>query len=206
MHLNQVPPAAESRKSLTDHQDASAQDYLPILPTDHVRGRSDAPLTLFEFGDYECPGCRAAYFDILKLQTTFGDRLQFAFRHYPYAKIHPHAELAAQAAEAASAQGKFWEMHELLFSDQSRLKLHDLLGRAETLALDLKRFKAELNDEVYLEQIRADFRTGVQNGVYSTPGIFINGIRVNGDADFESLRRDLDQALEEGSGTPSGTP
>jgi protein-disulfide isomerase len=191
---------------LTDHQDASAQDYLPILPTDHVRGRSDAPLTLFEFGDYECPGCRAAYFDILKLQTTFGDRLQFAFRHYPYAKIHPHAELAAQAAEAASAQGKFWEMHELLFSDQSHLKLHDLLGRAETLALDLKRFKAELNDEVYLEQIRADFRTGVQNGVYSTPGIFINGIRVNGDADFESLRRDLDQALEEGSGTPSGTP
>jgi protein-disulfide isomerase len=201
-----VLPTAESRESLNNHQDASAQDYLPILPTDHVRGRSDAPLTLFEFGDYECPGCRIAYFDILKLQTTFGDRLQFAFRHYPYAKIHPHAELAAQAAEAASAQGKFWEMHELLFSDQSRLKLHDLLGRAEALALDLKRFKSELNDEVYLEQIRSDFRSGVQNGVYSTPGIFINGIRLNGESDFESLRRALDLALGEGSGQLSGKP
>jgi protein-disulfide isomerase len=191
---------------LANHNDASAQGYLPILPTDHVRGRSDAPLTLFEFGDYECPGCKAAYFDILKLQAAFGDQLQFAFRHYPYAKIHPHAELAAQAAEAAGAQGKFWEMHELLFKDQSRLKFHDLLGLAGTLALDLKQFQSELDNEVYLEQVRTDFRSGVQNGVYSTPGIFINGIRVNGATDFENLKRDLDVALEQGDGTLSAMP
>lgn len=190
---------------MTNSDHASAQDYLPILPTDHVRGRSDAPLTLFEFGDYECPGCRTAYFEIVRLEATFGDRLQFAFRHYPYAKIHPHAELAAQAAEAANAQGKFWEMHELLFSDNSRLKLRDLLGRAETLALDLKRFEHELSKEVYLEQVRADFRSGVQNGVYSTPGIFINGIRVNGETDFESLKRSMEEALEEGSGALPGS-
>lgn len=190
---------------MNNHNDASAKDYLPILPTDHVRGSSDAPLTLFEFGDYECPACGAAYVDILKLQGAFGVQLQFAFRHYPYAKIHPHAEVAAQAAEAAGAQGKFWEMHDLLFRDQSHLKLHDLLGRAESLALDLKRFQRELGDEVYLEQIRADFRSGVQNGVYATPGIFINGVRVNGETDFESLKHSLDEALESAGGTLSGT-
>ena len=183
----------------------NAQDYLPIRPTDHVRGHPDAPLTLFEFGDYECPACRTAYFDIVKLQTAFGDQLRFVFRHYPYAKIHPNAERAAQAAEAAAAQGKFWEMHERMFIDQSRLKFHDLLAHAATLALDLDRFKHEVNDEVYLEQVRADFISGVQNGVYATPGIFINGIRMNGQTDFESLERALNEFLVEGDATLSGT-
>jgi protein-disulfide isomerase len=131
----------------------------------------------------------------VRLQAQFGDQLRYAFRHYPFAKIHPNAELAAQAAEAAGAQGKFWEMHELLFSDNSRLKLHDLLGHASTLALDLRRFEDELKKEVYLEQVRADFRSGVQNGVYGTPGIFINGVRVNGETDYESLKSAMEESL-----------
>lgn len=174
----------------------SAQDYLPILPTDHVRGRADAPLTLFEFGDYECPPCKTAYFDILKLEQEYGENFRFAFRHYPYARVHPHAELAAQAAEAAGAQGKFWEMHDLLFRDQSRLKLHDLVGHASSLALDVPRFEHELKSEIYLDQVRSDFRSGVQNGVFSTPSIFINGIRLNSDAGYGNLKLALDQAFE----------
>ena len=174
----------------------SAQDYLPILPTDHVRGRDDAPLTLFEFGDYECPPCKSAYFDILKLERTFDGSLRFAFRHYAYARIHPNAELAAQAAEAAAAQGRFWEMHDLIFRDQLHLRFNDLVKRASELDLDVKRFEHEVKSEVYLDQVRSDFRSGVQNGVFSTPGIFINGVRLNSDAGYDNLKLALDQALE----------
>lgn len=181
---------------MTSDNFPSAQDYLPILSTDHVRGRDDAPVTLFEFGDYECPPCKAAYFDILKLENEFDGSLRFAFRHYAYARIHPNAELAAQAAEAAAAQGRFWEMHDLIFRDQSRLKFPDLLKRAADLHLDLKRFEHEVKNEAYLDQVRSDFRSGVQNGVFSTPGIFINGVRLNSDAGYDNLRLALDRALE----------
>ena len=104
---------------------------LPISETDHIRGRNDALLTMVEFGDYECPDCGRAYWDILKIEEIFGDRFRFVFRHYAYAKIHPNAELAAQAAEAAGVQGKFWEMHDLLFRNQSALKMRDLTARAD---------------------------------------------------------------------------
>ena len=178
----------------------------PVGPEDHAQGDSHAPVTLVEYGDYECPHCGRAYPIVKRVQKHFGKRLRFVFRNFPLGEMHPHAESAAETSEFSGSKHKFWEMHELLFGDQSRLKLRDLLGRADALALDLKRFKAELNDEVYLEQIRADFRSGVQNGVYSTPGIFINGVRLNGESDFESLRRALDLALEEGSGSLAGTP
>lgn len=169
-------------------------NLLPITETDHIRGRVDASLTMVEFGDYECPECGRAYWDILKLEDTFGDQFRFVFRHYAYAKIHPHAELAGQAAEAAGAQGKFWEMHDLLFRDQNALKSADLIERAQTLDLDIHRFQRELKADKYLDIVREDFKTGVQNGVFGTPGIFINGVRVNGSTDFNTLRRILEKA------------
>lgn len=169
---------------------------LPISETDHIRGRNDALLTMVEFGDYECPDCGRAYWDILKIEEIFGDRFRFVFRHYAYAKIHPNAELAAQAAEAAGVQGKFWEMHDLLFRNQSALKMRDLTARAEALDLDVPLFQRELKAEKYLEIVRADFKTGVQNGVFGTPGIFINGIRMNGPTDFYTLRSALERAAQ----------
>jgi protein-disulfide isomerase len=172
-------------------------NLLPIYARDHVRGPADAALTMVEFGDYECPECGRAYWDILKLEQIFGQRLRFVFRHYAYAKIHPNAELAAQAAEAAGAQGKFWEMHDLLFRNQAALKMSDLIAHANLLNLDVPRFQQELKAAKYLDIVRADFKTGVQNGVFSTPGIFINGIRINGPTDFDTLKKALEQAAPE---------
>lgn len=171
-------------------------ELLPLLPTDHIRGREDAALTLFEFGDYECPGCGDAYWHILKLEETYLDRFRFVFRHYAFAKKHPNAELAAQAVEAANAQGRFWEMHDLLFRDQANLKYSDLVARARKLNLDVPLFEREVKSEKYLDQVRSDFRTGVQNGVFGTPGIFINGVRHNGASDFDTLQRTLESALQ----------
>jgi protein-disulfide isomerase len=171
-------------------------NLLPLTETDHIRGRDDGPLTMVEFGDYECPDCGRAYWDILKIEELFSHRFRFVFRHYAYAKIHPNAELAGQAAEAAGAQGKFWEMHDLLFRNQSALQLSDLTAHAQTLCLDVARFKRELKAGRYLEIVRADFKTGVQNGVFGTPGIFINGVRVNGSTDFDTLRLTLERAVQ----------
>lgn len=175
---------------------AVSLELLPLFETDHIRGREDAALTLVEFGDYECPGCGEAYWHILKLEETYGDRFRFVFRHYAFAKRHPHAELAAQAAEAANAQGKFWEMHDLLFRDQNNLKYAELVARAKVLDLDQQLFEAEIKSEKYLDQVRSDFRTGVQNGVFGTPGMFVNGVRHNGATDFDTLHRTLQAALE----------
>ena len=162
-------------------------ELLPIREGEHIRGDPHAPITLVEFGDYECPGCGEAYWIIKQIEAKLGSRLRFAFRHYAFARLHPHAELAAQAVEAAGAQDKFWEMHDMLFENQNALRKKDLRAYAKCLDLDFQRFSAELDSEVYLERVREDFRTGVQNGVYGTPSLFINGVRHNGDYSFETL-------------------
>jgi len=162
-------------------------DLLPLRADDHKRGGANASITLVEYGDYECPGCGDAYQIIRKIEDELGDRLLFVFRHYAFAKKHPHAEAAAQASEAAGAQGKFWEMHDLLFENQSALERKHLSGYAERLGLDIDRFHQEIKSEKYLDTVRQDFRTGVQNGVYGTPGLFINGVRHDEAYDFETL-------------------
>ena len=183
----------------------SLLDLLPLRPDDHVRGGENAEITLVEFGDYECPGCAEAYVAIKKIESDMGDNLRFVFRHFPYSRLHPHAELAAQAAEAAGAQGKFWEMHEALFENQEALELDDLIARAKKLDLDVEEFREALKNETYLDRVRTDFRSGVQNGVFSTPGIFINGIRHNGNADYETLHEAIQNTLKElRSGKPVG--
>jgi protein-disulfide isomerase len=162
---------------------------LPIRPTDHVRGPEDAPYTLVEYGDYECPDCGRLYVILRDLQQDIASRLRIVFRHYPLSGVHPHAQQAAEAAQAAGAQGKFWEMHTLLFERQQALRTKDLIRYAEELTLDVERFRDELKKETYSERVRADFLAGVQNGVYGTPGLFLNGVRYDGEWDGDSLRR-----------------
>jgi len=164
---------------------------LPIRPEDHALGPDDAPYTLVEYGDYECPDCGRLYLILHDLQEELGAKLRIVFRQYPLSGIHKHAQQAAEAAEAAGAQGRFWDMHALLFENQQALETRHLLNYAETLALDVDRFKHELKQGTYSDRVRADFRAGVQNGVAGTPGLFINGTRHSGAWDAASLHREL---------------
>jgi len=161
---------------------------LPIRPADHVRGPEDAPYTLVEYGDYECPDCGRLYVILRDLQQDIASRLRIVFRHYPLSGVHHHAQQAAEAAEAGGAQGKFWDIHTLLFERQGALRTKDLIRYADELTLDVDRFREELKNETYSGRVRADFLAGVQNGVYSTPGLFLNGVRYDGKWDTESLR------------------
>jgi protein-disulfide isomerase len=164
---------------------------LPIHDADHVHGPSSAPFTLVEYGDYECPDCGRLFWIIRDLQTELGDRLRVVYRHYPLSGIHPHAQEAAEAAEAAGAQNQFWEMHELLFQKQNALGQKNLIAYAEGLNLDIERFRNELKRKTYDRRVRDDFRRGVQNGVYRTPGLFLNGIRHDGEWDRDTLLKQL---------------
>ena len=168
---------------------ASAQHLLlPIRPMDHAHGPEDAPYTLVEYGDYECQDCGRLYVILRDLQSDIASRLRVVFRHYPLSGIHHHAQQAAEAAEAAGAQGKFWEMHTLLFERQSALDTKNLIRYAGELELDVQRFRSELKNQTYRDIVRADFIAGVQNGVYSTPGLFLNGVRYDDDWGRESLQ------------------
>ena len=161
---------------------------LPTSPLDHVHGPEDAAYTLVEYGDYECPDCGRLYVILRDLQSELASRLRIVFRHYPLSGVHHHAQQAAEAAEAAGAQDKFWEMHTLLFERQQALRTKDLICYARELTLDVKRFRQELKNETHRERVRADFIAGVQNGVHGTPGLFLNGVRYDGEWDKESLR------------------
>jgi len=159
----------------------------PVHEWDHIRGPSDAAYTLVEYGDYECPGCGQLFGTLQSVQQGFGTRLRLVYRHYPLSGIHKHAQMAAEAAEAAAAQGRFWEMHDLLFGNQDALELKHLLGYAEQLELDLDRFRRELKQGAHAARVREDFIAGVQNGVNGTPGLFLNGVRQSGAFDQPAL-------------------
>jgi len=161
---------------------------------DHIEGSSDAAVTLLEYGDYECPYCGAAYPIVKQIQETMGDRLRFVFRNFPITTAHPHAEQAAEAAEAAAAQGKFWPMHDLLYENQQRLEDDDLAGYAEQLGLDVARFRRELAEHAHAQRVREDFMSGVRSGVNGTPTFYIDGVRYEGSYDGDSLLEALRQA------------
>jgi NhaA family Na+:H+ antiporter len=143
---------------------------------DHVRGAADAPVTLVEYGDFQCPYCGEAYPVVKHLLERFGDQLRFVFRHMPLADLHPRAPAAARAAEAAGAQGRFWEMHDRLFEHQLELGDGDLRGHAEAIDLDLERFERDLADSALAARVEADLRSGARSGVPSTPRFFVNGV------------------------------
>jgi protein-disulfide isomerase len=128
-----------------------------------------------------------AYPIVRGIEEALGDRVRFVFRHFPLANIHPHAAQAAEAAEAAGVQGRFWEVHDRLFEHQSELATPQLIGHARALRLDLDRFVRDVEDGVHAPRVREDFLSGVRSGVRGTPTFFINGLRHEGPWDFESL-------------------
>jgi protein-disulfide isomerase len=152
----------------------------PVSDRDHAAGPVDAPVTLVEYGDYECPYCGMAYPIVKALQRQLGTQLRFVFRNFPLAEAHPHARHAAQVAEAAAAQGKFWEMHDMLFEHQQALTDPDLIGYARELGLDAERVARELEAGTHAKRVRDDFRNGMRSGVNGTPTFFINGERYDG--------------------------
>jgi protein-disulfide isomerase len=154
---------------------------VPVSEDDHVDGALDAPVVLVEYGDFECPYCGRAYPIVKAAQRQLGDMLALVWRHFPLGEAHPHAVRAAEASEAAGAQRKFWEMHDLLFEHQDALDDEDLLAYGKSLGLDVTRYAAELANGMYREKVRNDFRQGVRSGVNGTPTFFINGTRFDGD-------------------------
>jgi protein-disulfide isomerase len=160
----------------------------PVDPErDHIRGPVTAPVTLVEYADFQCPFCAAAALTVDQVQALLGDELRFVYRHFPLTTVHPWAEPAAVAAEAAGSQGEFWPMHDLLFANQRILSTELFLAGAEELGLDVERFAKELSERVHAPRVREDFLSGVRSGVNGTPTFYVNGIRHNGPADVEAL-------------------
>ncbi|MDP9268498.1 MAG: DsbA family protein [Acidobacteriota bacterium] len=170
---------------------------VPVGADDHVQGPATAAVTLVEYGDYECPHCGHAYPIVKQLQEEFGDDLRFVFRNFPLANAHPHAQLAAEAAEAAGAQGKFWEMHDWLFENQDDLSSENIVAGAEELGLDMKRFVNDSESRKFQEKVKRDFAGGVRSGVNGTPTFFINGVRHDADFEYETLTAAIQAALAE---------
>jgi protein-disulfide isomerase len=174
---------------------------VPVDPArDHVRGSPDAGLTLVQYGDYECPYCRSAAHVIPRLLERFGDDLRFVSRHFPLPDVHPNAALAAEAAEAAGAQGKFWEMHDLMYERQDRLQLGDLLRYAAELGLDVGVFEADLSGARFADRVAGDVAGAEAAGVAGTPTFFINDRRYVGAYDEGSLERTLRDVLRDVEG------
>lgn len=159
----------------------------PIDATDHVLGSPHAPITVVEYGDFECPTCKQAAPSVKLLLERFEGKVRFAYRHFPLESIHPHALRAAEAAECAAAQGQFWAMHDLLFANQPHLELRHLTAYAERLDLDRARFTAEMDDEVYLQRVREHIDSGLGSHLRATPGFFVNGVIVDVSFGLQSL-------------------
>jgi protein-disulfide isomerase len=166
---------------------ASARLVVPVGESDHVLGPETAVVTLLEYGDYQCPYCGQAYPIIKELLDRVGRQVRFVFRNFPLSTIHPHAESAAEAAEAAGAQGQFWAMHALLYQNQEALDGEDLVRYASALGLDESSFVRELTRHVHAARIREDFMGGVRSGVNGTPTFFINEGRHDGPFSLDSL-------------------
>jgi protein-disulfide isomerase len=159
----------------------------PVSDRDHAQGPPTAMVTLVEYGDYQCPSCLQAYPIMLDIQEHMGERMRLVFRNFPLTTIHPDAQNAAEAAEAAGAQGKFWEMHHYLFEHQSRLDDVALLSYAGDIGLDVARFMADLESHRFAPRVHEDFVSGVRSGVNGTPTFFINDVRHDGPWDLETL-------------------
>jgi protein-disulfide isomerase len=162
---------------------------------DHVQGNPNAGVTLVEYGDYECPYCGEAYPIVQRIQRELGDNLRFVFRNFPLSQVHPHAEQAALAAEAAGRQGKFWEMHDMLFENQQALEDNDLVRYAEALRLDMLKYLSDVSSEQVAARVREDFMSGVRSGVNGTPTFFVNGRRHEGSYQHDYLRAAIERQM-----------
>jgi NhaA family Na+:H+ antiporter len=158
-----------------------------VSSSDHLSGPADAPLQLVEYGDFQCPYCGEAYWDVKRIQDDFGDKLAFVFREFPLPQSHRYALGAAAAAEAAARQGRFWAMHDRLFEHQQALAPEDLRDHAAALGLDLAQFATDLTSDAVARRIEADIRSGTASGVPGTPAFFVNGVLHEGGFDRASL-------------------
>jgi protein-disulfide isomerase len=158
---------------------------------DHVQGPQSAPVTLLEYGDYECPYCGQANLVVDKVVQQLGNKICFAFRNFPLTQIHPHAQHAAEAAECAGAQNKFWDMHDILYENQQALEDKNLVEYAEILELDMPRFQDDFYNHTFALRVREDFLSGIRSGVNGTPTFYLNGIRYNDSWDQETLTKTL---------------
>jgi NhaA family Na+:H+ antiporter len=174
--------------SETGRQDVTDHLALPVSARDHALGSADAAVTLVEYGDFECPFCARSYPAVKALRRRFGEQLRFVFRHFPRPE-HPHARLAAEAAEAAAAQGdeQFWQMHDWMFEHQQTLEMADLLAHAREAGLNALRFEAEVRQHVYQERVLSDIQSGVRSGVHGTPTFFVNGVKHEGPDTYDDL-------------------
>ena len=165
---------------------------------DHVRGKADAPVTLVEYGDYECPHCARARYIVEVLLSELGDNVRYVFRNFPVTSVHPDAQLAAEAAESVAARAgedAFWAMHDMLFENQDALSVDDLLGYADAAGADSRAIAADLSTGAARPRVSADVRSGEQNGVRDTPTFFVNGVRFEGDwNDADAFTLALDEA------------
>jgi len=159
-----------------------------VSARDHIEGNEDAVVTLVEYADYQCPYCGAAHPVIKRLQESLGKKLRFVFRNFPLTRIHSYALVAAQAAEAAALQGKFWEMHDLIFENQNQLEPEVLPVWAQEIGLNADQFAKAFSDGSVTKRIEEDYASGLASGIKGTPGYFINGMRYEeGEDDYDSL-------------------
>ncbi|MDB5918461.1 MAG: disulfide bond formation protein DsbA [Massilia sp.] len=168
-----------------------------LAASDHVTGNPAARVTLVEYGDYECPRCAQAQAAVHLLLDAYGDRLRFVYRHYPDVDAHPHSELAAEAAEAAAAQGKFWEMHALLFNDALHLGEETIVRDAATIGLDTARLRAELAGHVHLQRVREQHAAAARLRLRGTPGFFLDDVPVDVSYSLQNLEQSVRAALGE---------
>ena len=164
----------------------------PVGSADHIQGNRDAPVTLVEYGDYECPVCGAAYPIVKAVQKHFGGKLRLVFRNFPLTRLHPEAENAAETAEFAGALGHFWEMHDALYENQDGLGLPLYLALAEAMNLPKAELSEALETRAFGPKVRSDFMGGLKSGVNGTPTFFVNGKRFGGEMTVE----DFDKAVE----------
>jgi formate-nitrite transporter family protein len=167
----------------------------PVGAHDHAVGPTDARVTLVEYGDFECPFCGRAYPELKRVLKQLGSKVRFVFRHFPLTEEHPHAEHAAEVAEAAAAQGKFWEMHDLLYRHQDALEDDDLMNYARELKLDVERVRRELAGHTHRARVQRDVVSGAQSGVSGTPRFFINGRPHTEPGDARTLAAALKRSL-----------
>ncbi|BAU43759.1 DsbA family protein [Leptolyngbya sp. O-77] len=172
----------------------SSRLILPVGDFDHCQGSPAAKFTLVQYGDYQCPSCRIAHRFISSIQQQLGEQLRFVFRHFPQSYLHPEAHHAAEAAEAAASQNKFWDMHIHLLQHQSQLADSYLVEYAMALYLDVDQFLAEMANDCHTARIQSDIESGVKSGVVKTPTFFINGLKYGGEQHLEKLLEAIVQA------------
>jgi protein-disulfide isomerase len=192
-----VNPGADGILKALGESMTSPKLKIPVSIEDHSQGPDNAPLVLVEYGDYQCPDCGLAFPMVKRLQKALGDKLKFVFRNFPLSEVHPNALNAAKVAEAAAIQGKFWEMHDLLFEKQANLDRKSLGDYAGQLGLNVEA-RNEAGGKASVEKrVETDFEGGVRSGVNGTPTFFVNGIRYDGDWEFGPFLSALKEMLAE---------